>query len=443
MKQLLQDSDSDLQATLAIVEKTRQAIGTADDPLTCERIEEAGTWLSGHVKHTQLLFSEALSQASHMNVYLKPENMQITGAYKIRGAFWRLHHLTNEEKKHPLMTASAGNHAQGVARAARDLGLQAIVVMPVTTPLMKINRTKGYGAEVRLYGDSFDESFAYAVSEAKAQDYTFVHPFDDLILAQGQGSVAVEVLQDMPDIDLFLVPVGGGGLAAGVASYIKQKRPAAKVLAIEPAGANSLELALAQGFPATLRSVDTIADGVAVARIGSHVFPYLEKYLDGVITVRDEELVGTFLDVMESEKMIVENAGLLSVAALKHLDNHPELGLTPDSKVCCIMSGGNMDVITMSSLVQHGLIARNRIFTFSVLLPDRPGQLEKIAHIVAAHRGNIIHLEHNQFVSINRNAAVELQVTLEAFGPDHKQEIMDALKADGFNPYIINSSTVY
>ncbi len=224
---------------------------------------------------------------------------------------------------------------------------------------------------------------------------------------------------------------------------MKQKRPEAKVLGIEPSGANSLELALAQGFPGSLRHAETIADGVAVARVGSHVFPYLEKYLDGVITVRDEELVGTFLDIMESDKMIVENAGLLSVAALKHLANHPELGLTPDSKVCCILSGGNMDVITMSSLVQHGLISRNRIFTFSVLLPDRPGQLEKIAHIVAEHRGNIIHLEHNQFVSINRNAAVELQVTLEAFGTEHKQEILDALKREGYNPYLTNSSTVY
>ncbi len=205
MMQFLQESESDLQATLAVVEKTRAQIGSADDPLTCERIEEASQWLESYVKHTPLLFSEGLTAQNHVNVYLKPENQQITGAYKIRGAFWKIQHLTEEEKKHPLMTASAGNHAQGVARAARDLGLQAIIVMPVTTPLMKINRTKSYGAEVRLFGDSFDESFAFAVAEAKAKDYTFVHPFDDPILAQGQGSVAVEVLQDMPDIDLFLV----------------------------------------------------------------------------------------------------------------------------------------------------------------------------------------------------------------------------------------------
>ncbi len=443
MKQYIQETEADLEQTLAIIEEVRASIGTEDDPLQMELIEEAANWLKSHVKQTPLIYSEQFSQDFGFQVYLKPENLQKTGAYKIRGASWRIAHLSEEEKRHPLMTASAGNHAQGVARAARDMGLKAIVAMPETTPLVKVNRTKSYGAEVVLHGESFDEAFEYAVEVSREKNYTFIHPFDDLIVAQGQGSVGVEIMEEIPDADLVLVPIGGGGLGAGVAAYIKQKHPATKVYGIEPARANSAELALAQGHPATLRRVDTIADGVAVARTGNHVFPYLAKYLDGIITVRDEELVGSFLDMMESHKMIVENAGLLSVAALKHLHNYPELALKQDSKVCCILSGGNMDVITVASLVQHGLIARNRIFTFAVLLPDRPGELERVAHVVAENRGNIIHLDHNQFVSINRNSAVQLQVTLEAFGPEHKQEILDALKRAGYEPFIVNSSCVY
>lgn len=443
MKQYIQGSNVDLLTSMTTIEEVRRTIGTPDDLLSAERIEEAAAALKSLVKQTPLIYSENFSHDYGCEVYLKPENLQKTGAYKIRGASWRIAHLSDEERNHPLMTASAGNHAQGVARAARDLGLKAYVVMPETTPLVKVNRTKSYGAEIIMYGDTFDEAFDHAIELSIANHYTFIHPFDDLVVGQGQGSIGVEILEDLPDADVVLIPVGGGGLASGVASYIKQKRPEALVYGIEPARANSAAVALELGHPEKLRRIDTIADGVAVARIGNHVYPYLEKYLDGILTIRDEELVGSFLDMMESHKMIVENAGLLTVAALKHLKELPKLELRPDLKVCCIMSGGNMDVITVSSLVQHGLIARSRIFTFAVLLPDRPGELERIAHIVAEQKGNIIHLDHNQFVSINRNSAVQLQVTLEAFGPEHKHEILSALKQAGYDPFIVSSSKVY
>lgn len=443
MKQYTQGSNVDLLTSMTTIEEVRQTIGTSDDLLAASRIKEASDFLQNIVTRTPLIRSENFSQEYGCEVYLKPENLQKTGAYKVRGAGWRISHLSEEERKHPLMTASAGNHAQGVARAARDLGLQAIVVMPVTTPLTKVNRTKAYGAEIILFGDTFDEAFDRAIELSIENHYTFIHPFDDLIVAEGQGSVGVEIMEEVPDMDLVLVPVGGGGLAAGVASYIKQTHPETLVYGVEPARANSASIALELGHPEKLRRIDTIADGVAVARVGNHVFPYLAKYLDGMLTIRDEELVGSFLDMMECHKLLVENAGLLPVAALKHLPEIPEFEQREDFKVCCILSGGNMDVITVSSLVQHGLIFRSRIFTFAVLLPDRPGELERVAHIVAEQKGNIIRLDHNQFVSINRNSAVQLQVTLEAFGPEHKQEILSALRKRGYDPFIVNSSKIY
>ncbi len=444
MKQYTQGSDVDLLTSMETIEDVRNTIGTPEDLLKAEQIEEAADYLAqGFCKHTPLIYSEEFSNEHGFKVYLKPENLQKTGAYKVRGASWRIAHLTDEERRHPLMTASAGNHAQGVARAARDAGLKAIVTMPETTPLVKVNRTIAYGARIIKYGDTFDEAFDYAIKLSTENNYTFIHPFDDLVVAQGQGSIGVEILRDMPDLDLVLIPIGGGGLAAGTAAYIKQRSPETLVYGVEPARANSAQVALELGHPEKLRHINTIADGVAVARTGNHVFPYLERYLDGVITIRDEELVPSFLDMMESHKMIVENAGLLPVAALKHLKDIEGLKLTPDFKVCSILSGGNMDVITVSSLVQHGLIARSRIFTFAVLLPDRPGELERIAHVVAEMKGNIIHLEHNQFVSINRNSAVQLQVTLEAFGAEHKKEIINALKNAGYDPFIVNSSRIY
>lgn len=399
--------------------------------LTLESFEQAAEIVQRAADQTKLTYSDFLSQQCGNKVYLKPENMQVTGAYKIRGAYYKISTLTEEERARGLITASAGNHAQGVAYAAKAYGCKAVIVMPTTTPLMKVNRTKSYGAEVVLYGDVYDEAAAHAQKLAEEHGYTFIHPFDDPVVATGQGTIAMEIIKELPLVDYILVPVGGGGLATGVSTLAKMLNPKIKVIAVEPAGANCLQASLKAGKPVTLPKINTIADGTAVKTPGINIFPYLQENIDDIITVEDDELVVAFLDMVENHKMIVENSGLLTVAALKHLD-------VKGKKVVCILSGGNMDIITMSSVVQHGLIQRERIFTVSTLLPDKPGELVNVASIIAREQGNVIRLDHNQFVSTNRNAAVELKITIEAFGPDHKKKIIDALSAGGYNPKVIS-----
>ena len=359
--------------------------------------------------------------------------MQVTGAYKIRGAYYKISTLSQEEREKGLITASAGNHAQGVAYAAKAFGVKAVIVMPTTTPLIKVERTKSYGAEVVLYGDVYDEACDHAYELAEKFGYTFIHPFDDPAVATGQGTIAMEIIKELPLVDYILVPIGGGGLATGVSTLVKLLNPNTKVIGVEPAGANCMQASLEKGEVVTLPTVNTIADGTAVKRPGDHIFPYIQKNVDEIITVDDDELVVAFLDMVENHKMIVENSGLLTVAALKHLKFR-------NKKVVSILSGGNMDVITMASVVQHGLIARDRIFTVSTLLPDRPGELVRVAGIIAEKQANVIKLEHNQFVSTNRNAAVELRITMEAFGTEHKKEILDALQEQGYRPKLVTAS---
>jgi threonine dehydratase len=297
--------------------------------------------------------------------------------------------------------------------------------MPTTTPLMKVNRTKSYGAETILYGNVYDEACAKAYELAEEHGYTFIHPFDDLDVATGQGTIAMEIIKELPTVDYILVPIGGGGLATGVSTLAKLLNPNIKVIGVEPANASCMKASIEAGEVVTLDSASTIADGTAVKTPGSKIFPYIKENLDSIISVPDEDLIGTFLDMVENHKMVVENSGLLSVAALKQMD-------CENKKIVSILSGGNMDIITMSSMLQHGLIERERIFTVSVLLPDKPGELVKVANVIATEQGNVVKLEHNQFVSINRNAAVELKITLEAFGHEHKQQIIKALKKEGY-----------
>ena len=394
--------------------------------LTLEAFEEACEAVKAVTQETKLVYSGNLSEQTGARVYLKPENMQNTGAYKVRGAYYKICTLSEEERAKGLITASAGNHAQGVAYAAQKFGVKATIVMPQTTPLIKVNRTKNYGADVVLYGDVYDDAAAHADELAEENGYTMIPPFDDLAVATGQGTIAMEIIKEMPFVDLILVPVGGGGLAAGVSTLAKLLNPKIQVIGVEPAGAACLKESFEAGHVVTLPEVNTIADGTAVKTPGSLIFPYLQKNLDDIVTVEDDELVVAFLDMVENHKMIVENSGLLTVAALKHLD-------IKGKKVVAILSGGNMDVITMSSVVQRGLIMRDRIFTVSILLPDKPGELSRVASVIAAEKGNVIRLEHNQFVSTNRNAAVELRITLEAFGTEHKQQIMKALEDNGYH----------
>lgn len=400
------------------------------EELSLKSFEEAAEKVKEATLPTNLVYSEYFSSQTGNRVYLKPENMQYTGAYKVRGAYYKISTMSEEARQKGLITASAGNHAQGVAFAAKKYGVKATVVMPTTTPLIKVNRTKGYGAEVILYGNVYDEACEYAMKLAKEKGLTFVHPFDDLDVATGQGSIAMEIIKELPTVDYILVSIGGGGLATGVSTLAKLLNPNIKVIGVEPAGANCLQESLKAGKVVTLPTVSTIADGTAVKTPGSKLFPYLQKNLDDIITVPDEDLIVAFLDMVENHKMIVENSGLLTVAALKQLD-------VKDKKIVSILSGGNMDVITMSSVVQQGLVQRSRIFTVSVLLPDKPGELVRVASIIAEANGNVIKLEHNQFVSINRKATVELRITIEAFGHEHKDEIVDKLEAAGLRPRIV------
>ena len=406
------------------------------EELTLERFEEASELVKDVTTETKLVYSEYFSAQTGNKVFFKPENMQYTGAYKVRGAYYKIHTLTEEEKSKGLITASAGNHAQGVAYAAKLAGVKATVVMPTTTPLMKVNRTKSYGADVVLEGDVFDEACDHAYKLAEEFGYTFVHPFDDLDVATGQGTIAMEIIKELPTVDYILVPIGGGGLCTGVSTLAKLLNPKIKVIGVEPAGANCMQVSLKEGKVVGLPQVNTIADGTAVKRPGEKLFPYIQENVDSIITIEDSELIVAFLDMVENHKMVVENSGLLTVAALKHLN-------VQKKKIVSILSGGNMDVITMSSIVQHGLIERDRVFTVSVLLPDKPGELARVSALLAKEQGNIIKLEHNQYISINRNAAVELRITMEAFGTEHKNQIVSALTSAGYRPKLVKFKGTY
>ena len=344
--------------------------------LTLDTFEDASKRVKEVTQETKLIYSPHFSKETGNDVYLKPENMQRTGAYKVRGAYYKISTLSDEERKRGLITASAGNHAQGVAYAAKKFGVPATIVMPTTTPYIKVERTKSHGAEVVLAGEVYDESYEHALKLAEEQGLTFIHPFNDLQVAAGQGSIAMEIVQELPLVDAILVPIGGGGLASGVSTLAKMLNPRIKVIGVEPAGAACMKASLEAGQVVKLPSVSTIADGTAVLEPGDKVFPYIQENIDEIITVDDDELIVAFLDMVENHKMVVENSGLLTIAALKHLS-------MLDKKVVSILSGGNMDVITMATVVQHGLIQRDRIFTVSVLLPDRPGELVNVAQILS------------------------------------------------------------
>lgn len=404
--------------------------------LTLEKFEEASERLNRVLLETKLVYSDYFSEQTGAKVYFKPENMQFTGAYKLRGAYYKIGTLTPEERERGIISASAGNHAQGVAYAAKLMGAKAVIVMPTTTPLIKVNRTKGYGAEVILHGDVYDDACTCALELAEEKGYTFIHPFDDETVATGQGTIAMEIIKELPTVDYILVPIGGGGLCCGVSTLAKMLNPKIKVIGVEPAGAACMKASLAAGHVVTLPKVTTIADGTAVKTPGDVVFPYIQKNVDDIITVEDDDLIAAFLDMMENHKMIVENSGLLTVAALKQLN-------IKGKKVVSILSGGNMDVITIASVVQNGLIQRDRIFTVSVLLPDKPGELHRVAGILAELQGNVIKLEHNQFVSVNRSNVVELRITLEAFGTEHKERILKELENQGYRPLLKIPKQIY
>ena len=386
---------------------------------------EARERLGTVIEKTKLIHSNIFSDESGNDVYIKPENLQRTGAFKIRGAYNKIAKLTEEEKKRGVIAASAGNHAQGVALAAQKLGIKAVIVMPKHTPLIKVEATRRYGAEVILTGEVYDEAYEYAKKLQEKEGYTFVHPFNDEDVIEGQGTIALEVLEELPDADIILVPIGGGGLISGIASAAKLKNPLIKIIGVEPEGAASALEARKSHHVVELDEANTIADGTAVKKIGDITFDYIEKYVDDIVTVSDYELMAAFLVLVEKHKIVAENSGILSVAGLKKLN-------VTGKKIISIISGGNIDVLTISSMINKGLVARGRIFTFAVDLPDKPGQLVAVSQILSEQNANVIRLEHNQFKNLDRFHEVELQVTVETNGEEHINKITQEFEKKGY-----------
>ncbi|MBQ9886927.1 MAG: threonine ammonia-lyase [Lachnospiraceae bacterium] len=397
---------------------------------TLEKFEEASEIVQNITSETKLIYSRYFSEQTGNKVYFKPENMQNTGAYKVRGNYYKLSKMSAADKEKGVITASAGNHALGIAYAAKKLSVDVTIVMPATMPLSKVHKVENYGANVILNGNCFEESYEYASRLAKEKDMPFIHPFNDLEVSIGNGTIAMEIFKELPTVDYILVPAGGGGLLAGVATLVRMLNPKIKVIGVQPSGANCIQESLRRGEPVMLDRISTIADGVAVKAPGEALFPYIKENVDDIITVEDHELIVAFVDLVENHRIIAENAGLLTIAALRHLD-------IKNKKVVSIISGGNMDIITLSSTVQHGLAMKDRVFTVSILLPDMPGELVKVATIISELKGNVIELEHNQFVSVNRNDAVELKITMEAYGTQHKNKIFEELVKKGYRPKIV------
>ena len=386
---------------------------------------EARERLGTIIEKTKLIHSTVFSEESGNDIYIKPENLQKTGSFKIRGAYNRIAKLTEEEKSRGVIAASAGNHAQGVAFGAQKLGIKATIVMPKHTPLIKVEATKKYGAEVILHGDVYDDAYNKAKELQAEHGYTFVHPFDDEDVIEGQGTIALEVLEELPDAEIILVPIGGGGLISGVAAAAKMKNPQIKIIGVEPEGAASAVAALENNEVVELKEAVTIADGTAVKKIGNTTFEYIKKYVDEIVTVSDYELMEAFLLLVEKHKIVAENSGILSVAGLKKLN-------VKGKKIISILSGGNIDVLTISSMINKGLVNRGRIFTFSVDLPDKPGQLVAVSEMLSNQNANVIRLEHNQFKNLDRFHEVELQVTVETSGEEHIEKIIKNFIENGY-----------
>ncbi len=386
---------------------------------------EARERLGTVIEKTKLIHSTVFSEESGNDIYIKPENLQKTGSFKIRGAYNRIAKLTEEEKSRGVIAASAGNHAQGVAFGAQKLGIKSVIVMPKHTPLIKVEATRKYGAEVILHGDVYDDAYNKAKELQAEYGYTFVHPFDDEDVIEGQGTIALEVLEELPDAEIILVPIGGGGLISGVAAAAKMKNPQIKIVGVEPEGAASAVAALENNEVVELKEAVTIADGTAVKKIGNTTFDYIKKYVDEIVTVSDYELMEAFLLLVEKHKIVAENSGILSVAGLKKLN-------VKGKKIISILSGGNIDVLTISSMINKGLVNRGRIFTFSVDLPDKPGQLVAVSEMLSNQNANVIRLEHNQFKNLDRFHEVELQVTVETSGEEHIEKIIKNFKENGY-----------
>ena len=392
--------------------------------ITLEDVYLAGQHLSPVLQKTELIPSPAFSHESGNRVFIKPENLQVTGAFKIRGAYYKISKLGEMEKNKGVVASSAGNHAQGVGYAAKLLGARATVVMPATTPIIKVEATRNYGAQVVLHGDNYDDAYQKARELEEENDYVFIHPFDDLDVIVGQGTLALEIIKEFEAVDEILVPVGGGGLISGLAFAAKMLKPDIRIIGVEPEGAACMKQSLDRNRISTLDKVDTMADGAAVKKPGSLTFAFSKQFVDDIVAVSDFDIIDAILLFMEKHKMVAEGAGVLALAGLKKLQ-------TKDKNIVCLLSGGNIDISTISAIINRALVARGRLFCFTVTLPDKPGELLRVAQILAEVHANVIKLDHNHAKVMDRFKQAQLEVTVETNGHNHVQEIEAAFKRKG------------
>jgi len=417
--------DLNMSEDKKVTERSERSNAEIVESTTIADVYRAAKQLEGVARKTQLIHSDFFSEQYHNDVYLKPENLQHTGAFKLRGAYNKISQLTPEERAKGVITASAGNHAQGVAYAAQKLGVKAVICMPATTPILKVEGTRALGAEVVLYGDGFDDAYAHSLELQKKYGYVYIHPFNDLQVLLGQGTTALEIIDALKDVDAILCPIGGGGFASGVALATKLVNPNVKVIGVEPENAACMKAALEADKVVTLASADTVADGCAVKTAGTLTFEFCKKYLDDIITVSEIDIMNALLSLIEKHKLVAEGAGVLSLAALAKL---PFQG----KKVVSIISGGNIDISTISALIDKALIARGRVFCFAVQLPDKPGQLLNVSRILAEENANVIKLDHDQTKVTDSFKKVVLTVTVETHNEQHIQKIIKALNANGY-----------
>lgn len=391
-----------------------------------QKIKEARENIKDIVTKTPLLYSNIFSKSSNNNVYMKCENLQLTGAYKIRGALNKIMSLTDEEKSKGVICSSAGNHAQGVAYASSLAGVNSNIVMPETTPYLKVESTKNYGGNVILHGKCYDDAFLKAKLIEEEEGKVFIHPFDDIDVIYGQGTIALEIFEDINNLDYIIAPIGGGGLISGISLAAKEINPNIKIIGVQAEGAPSMALSIENNRICTLDSVNTIADGISVKTPGYKTFEVVREYVDEIITVSESDILDSFLLLVEKHKLLAEASGVVTLAALKKLK-------VKNKNICCILSGGNIDMLTISTLINNGLVSKGRLFCFSVELKNVPGELLKISEVLAKENANVVKLEHNQFKAINRIHNVLLEVTVETNGHEHIEKIINSFEKENYS----------
>ncbi len=394
--------------------------------ITLDKIYQASHVLKRTIRRTDLVLAHNIN--NECTVYLKPENLQVTGSFKVRGSAFKISQLTEEEKAHGVIACSAGNHAQGVALAATNNGIKSIICLPSGAPISKVEATKRYGAEVCLVKGVYDDAYARAVQLKEEKGYTMIHPFDDENVIAGQGTIGLEIMSDLSDVDAIVVPIGGGGLISGLAFAAKSLNPNVKVYGVQASGAPSMLQSINDKKIEKLAQVNTIADGIAVKEPGVHTFEYCQKFVDDIVTVTDDEISSAILRLLETQKMIAEGAGAVSVAAVM-FNKLPLKG----KKVVCVVSGGNIDVNILSRVINRGLLKQGRSCSLTIELADKPGQLQQVADIIGKTGGNILSVNHDRNgENIDLNGCF-LQIFLETRNFEHIEKIKKALKTAGLH----------